>query len=63
MENDNILAVNIPNGISILIMAVVGGFLLAALRKAVKGNVRNDNALASGQPAPGSSAFQMGWNS
>jgi hypothetical protein len=59
MENDNILAINIPNGISILIMAVVGGFLLAIVRKALKGNVGTNNALASAQPAPGGS-FQMG---
>ncbi len=60
MESDNILAVNIPNGISILIMAVVGGFLLAAIRKAVKGNVQSNNPLASDtQLAPGGS-FQMG---
>lgn len=56
MENDNILAINIPNGISILIMAVVGGFLLAAVRKAVKGNVTSNNALSSQQPAPGAFA-------
>lgn len=49
MENDNILAVNIPNGISILIMAVVGGFLLAAIRKALKGNASSSNTLSAGQ--------------
>lgn len=61
MENDNILAINIPNGISILIMAVVGGFLLAMVRKAVKGDVRSNNALASAQqPMPGTS-IQWGY--
>lgn len=55
MESDNILAVNIPNGISILIMAVVGGFLLSMIRKAVKGNVASNNPLASGA-APGAMA-------
>ena len=59
MESENILAVNIPNGVSILIMAVVGGFLLAMLRKAVKGKASNGNALASQQQAPGSSATQQ----
>lgn len=60
MENDNILAVNIPNGISILIMAVVGGFLLAAIKKAVKGNVTSNNPLASAQAAPGMGVPQFG---
>jgi len=57
MESDNILAVNIPNGISILIMAVVGAFLLGIVRKAVKGNVSSGNALTSQQPAPGGTAM------
>lgn len=60
MENDNILSINIPNGISILVMALVGGFLLAMIRKAVKGNVTSNNALASNQPAPGMNTPQMG---
>jgi chromate transport protein ChrA len=60
VESENILAVNIPNGISILIMAIVGGLLLSMLRKAVKGNASNGNALASQQMAPGSSATQFG---
>ena len=33
MNSGNILSVNIANGVSILIMAVVGGFLLNAGRK------------------------------
>lgn len=32
--NDNILAINIPNGISILVMGAVGALILMALRKA-----------------------------
>lgn len=35
MESDNILAVNIPNLVTITLMAVIGGFLLGALKKAV----------------------------
>ncbi len=34
MESDNIIAVNVPNVISITIMALVGGFLLGLVRKA-----------------------------
>jgi len=33
MESENILAVNIPNMVSITIMAVLGAFILGALRK------------------------------
>ena len=32
---DNIISINIPNGVSIVIMAVVGGALLAFVRKAL----------------------------
>lgn len=60
MESDNILAVNIPNGISILIMAIVGGLLLAMARKAVRGNARSDNPLASQTQLPGMATPQMG---
>lgn len=35
MEAENILAVNIPNLITVTIMAIVGGFLLGMIRKAV----------------------------
>lgn len=35
MEADNILAVNIPNLITITIMAVLGGFILGMVRKGV----------------------------
>ncbi len=37
MESDNILAVNIPNLITITLMAVVGGFLLGLAGKALAG--------------------------
>ncbi len=47
VENDNILAVNIANGVSILIMAIVGFFLLGLLRKAVTGKAANVNPLSS----------------
>lgn len=33
MSSENIIGINIPNGISILIMCVVGGLLLTAARK------------------------------
>jgi hypothetical protein len=35
--NENIIAINIPNAVSITIMAVVGGCLLAIIRKSVTG--------------------------
>jgi hypothetical protein len=35
MESENILAINIPNMISITIMAVIGGLLLGLVSKAV----------------------------
>ena len=34
MESDNILAVNVPNMITITIMAVVGGLVIGLARKA-----------------------------
>lgn len=36
MESDNILAVNVPNLITITLMAVVGGLLLGLVGKAVQ---------------------------
>lgn len=36
MESDNILAVNVPNMITITLMAIVGGFLLGLIGRAVK---------------------------
>jgi hypothetical protein len=36
VENDNIIAINIPNIVSILIMAVVGGFLIGLASKALR---------------------------
>lgn len=32
--NENIIAVNVPNAISILIMAAIGGLIVSAIRKA-----------------------------
>lgn len=37
MDSENIIAVNVPNAISILIMAAIGGVVAAALRKLVTG--------------------------
>ncbi len=37
MNSDNILSVNIPNGVSIIIMGAVGAILLTALKKARQG--------------------------
>lgn len=36
MESENILAINIPNIVSITIMAVVGGLVLGLIGKALK---------------------------
>lgn len=49
MDKENILAVNVPNAISILIMAVAGGFVLSLVRKAVKAKLGGGNPLASDQ--------------
>jgi len=38
MESENILAINVPNMISITIMAIVGGLVLGLISKAVQGN-------------------------
>jgi len=35
VESDNILAVNVPNLITITIMALLGGFILGLIRKGV----------------------------
>lgn len=54
MNSENIIAVNVPNAISILIMAAIGGLIVAAIRKAFGGGskqtaVPTDNgALAMG---------------
>lgn len=47
MDKENILAVNVPNAVSILIMAVVGLFVLAFVRKTVKAKLGAANPLAS----------------
>jgi len=41
VEADNILAVNIPNLITITIMAVLGGFILGMIAKGVKSAMPN----------------------
>lgn len=41
METENIIAVNVPNMISITIMALVGGFLIGLIYKAVNGAAGN----------------------
>ncbi len=46
--NENIIGINVPNGISILIMAAIGGVVLAFVRK-----------LAMGAKASGISAGPM----
>ena len=38
MESDNIIAVNVPNLITITLMAVLGGFVLGLIKKAVSGS-------------------------
>lgn len=35
--DDNLISINIPNGVSIVIMAAVGAVILGLIRKAVKG--------------------------
>lgn len=39
MESENILAINVPNAISITVMALFGAFILGAILKAAKGNM------------------------
>lgn len=43
--NENLIAVNVPNGVSILIMALVGGVLVSAVRKFAK---RKTGAVTTG---------------
>jgi hypothetical protein len=52
MEADNIVAINIPNIVSITLMAVVGGLILGLIGKAVKG--ANANSAGSGSQVFGS---------
>jgi hypothetical protein len=44
--DDNIISVNIPNGLSILIMGAIGAIVLAFVRKSVTG--KGKPAIASG---------------
>jgi hypothetical protein len=46
VDNENILAISIPNAISITLMALVGGFVLAGVRKLAMGRM---NAAGSAQ--------------
>jgi hypothetical protein len=39
MNSDNILSISVANAVSILIMAAVGGALLAMLRKGLAGRM------------------------
>jgi hypothetical protein len=41
METENILAVNVPNMVSITIMALVGGLLIGLIGKAVQNAAAN----------------------
>ncbi len=53
MDKENILAVNVPNAVSILVMAIAGGFLLAIARKVVKSKIGGGTPLAASDgPAP-----------
>jgi hypothetical protein len=44
--DENLIAINVPNGISILIMAAVGGLVLAFVRKLAM--AQKGGAVASG---------------
>lgn len=46
--NENIIAINVPNAVSIVLMALVGGFLLALIKKAVTG--RGKQQIQAGVP-------------
>ena len=47
MNSENIIGINVANGVSILIMGAVGGLILTALRKMVKGKTTVGNAPAA----------------
>lgn len=51
MNSENILGINVANGISILIMGAFGALILAFIRKAVTGGKMG--ATSSGARAPG----------
>ncbi len=44
MNSENIIGINIANGVSILIIGAVGALILTALRKAAKGRSNVGNA-------------------
>jgi hypothetical protein len=52
MESGDILAVNVPNAVSIVIMGAVGGLILTGIRRFVLGKMNVSNA-----PAAGGTAF------
>jgi hypothetical protein len=47
--NDNIISINVPNAISIVLMALVGGALLALVKKAVTGQAPQIQSNVPGQ--------------
>lgn len=51
MNSENILGINVANGISILIMGAFGALILSFVRKAVMG--KSQGATAPGARAPG----------
>ncbi len=52
--NDNIISINVPNGISILLMGLVGAALLAGIKKAVSGGASPGGRVSNQAQAPGS---------
>lgn len=51
MNNENIIGINVANGVSILVMGAFGGLLLAAARHFISGGGKA--TLASGPRVPG----------
>lgn len=51
MKDENIIGINVANGVSILIMAAFGALILAAVRHAVTGG--GQGMLANGPREPG----------
>lgn len=51
MNSENILGINVANGISILIMGAFGALILSFIRKAAVGG--KQGALSSGPRQPG----------
>jgi hypothetical protein len=44
VNSENIIGINVANGVSILIMGAVGALILTAIRKTVKGKTSVGNA-------------------